>query len=108
MLQRGYPAYTTSAGWLGYPHDKVRRLARQAVGEGWHPIKLKVGGHPDDGVRRARLLREEIGPQRTLMMDANQVWDVDEAVAAMRRLAQFDPWWMEEPTHPGGHLGHAA
>jgi L-fuconate dehydratase len=108
MLQRGYPAYTTSAGWLGYPDDKVRRLARQAVGQGWNHFKLKVGGNPDDDVRRARLLRDEIGPQRTLMMDANQVWDVDEAVAAMRRLAQFDPWWIEEPTSPDDILGHAA
>jgi L-fuconate dehydratase len=108
MLQRGYPAYTTSAGWLGYPDEKVRRLAREAMQHGWTHFKQKVGGNLDDDVRRARLLREEIGWQRTLMMDANQVWDVDQAVAAMRRLAQFDPWWIEEPTSPDDILGHAA
>jgi L-fuconate dehydratase len=108
MLERGYPAYTTSAGWLGYPDDKVRHLARQAVARGWTHFKQKVGADLEADLRRARLLREEIGWQRTLMMDANQVWDVDEAIAAMRRLAQFEPWWIEEPTSPDDILGHAA
>jgi L-fuconate dehydratase len=107
MLERGYPAYTTSAGWLGYPEEKIRRLAREAVAEGWTHFKQKVGGTLEDDVQRARILREEIGWDRTLMMDANQVWDVDEAVANMRQLAAFDPWWIEEPTSPDDILGHA-
>jgi L-fuconate dehydratase len=108
MRQTGYPAYTTSAGWLGYSEEKIRRLAREGVAEGWTCFKQKVGGNLEDDIRRARILREEIGWDRKLMMDANQVWDVDEAVAAMRRLAQFDPWWIEEPTSPDDILGHAA
>jgi L-fuconate dehydratase len=108
MLAQGYPAYTTSAGWLGYDDDKIRRLAREGVAQGWTHFKQKVGGNLDEDVRRARILREEIGAERKLMMDANQVWDVDEAVANMRRLAEFDPWWIEEPTSPDDILGHAA
>jgi L-fuconate dehydratase len=108
MRQTGYPAYTTSAGWLGYSEEKIRRLAREGVAEGWTCFKQKVGGNLEDDIRRARILREEIGWDHKLMMDANQVWDVDEAVAAMRRLAQFDPWWIEEPTSPDDILGHAA
>jgi len=108
MRDAGYPAYTTSAGWLGYPEDKIRRLAREGVAQGWTCFKQKVGGSLEDDIRRAAILREEIGWERKLMMDANQVWDVDEAVAAMRRLAQFDPWWIEEPTSPDDILGHAA
>jgi L-fuconate dehydratase len=107
MLAHGYPAYTTSAGWLGYPEEKIRRLARAAVAEGWTHFKQKVGGTLEEDVQRARVLREEIGWSRTLMMDANQVWDVDEAVTHMRRLAAFDPWWIEEPTSPDDILGHA-
>lgn len=107
LLAKGYPAYTTSAGWLGYPEDKVRRLAREGVAEGWTHFKQKVGGDIEEDIRRARVLREEIGWERTLMMDANQVWEVDEAVANMRRLAAFDPWWIEEPTSPDDILGHA-
>ena len=107
LLAKGYPAYTTSAGWLGYPEDKVRRLAREGVAEGWTHFKQKVGGDIEEDIRRARILREEIGWERTLMMDANQVWEVDEAVANMRRLAAFDPWWIEEPTSPDDILGHA-
>ncbi|HTJ94127.1 MAG TPA: L-fuconate dehydratase [Pararobbsia sp.] len=108
MLEQGYPAYTTSAGWLGYDDDKIRRLAREGVAQGWTHFKQKVGGNLEEDVRRARILREEIGEDRKLMMDANQVWDVDEAVANMRRLAEFDPWWIEEPTSPDDILGHAA
>ena len=107
LLAKGYPAYTTSAGWLGYPEDKVRRLAREGVAEGWTHFKQKVGGDIEEDIRRARILREEIGWERTLMMDANQVWEVDEAVTNMRRLAAFDPWWIEEPTSPDDILGHA-
>lgn len=108
MLAQGYPAYTTSAGWLGYDDAKIRRLAREGVANGWTHFKQKVGGNIEEDMRRARILREEIGEDRKLMMDANQVWDVDEAVANMRRLAAFDPWWIEEPTSPDDVLGHAA
>ncbi|SMG55199.1 L-fuconate dehydratase [Paraburkholderia susongensis] len=108
MVAHGYPAYTTSAGWLGYDDEKIRRLAREGVAQGWTHFKQKVGGDLDEDVRRARILREEIGENLKLMMDANQVWDVDEAVANMRRLAEFDPWWIEEPTSPDDILGHAA
>lgn len=108
MLDQGYPAYTTSAGWLGYDDDKIRRLAREGVAQGWTHFKQKVGADLEEDVRRARILREEIGENLKLMMDANQVWDVDEAVANMRRLAEFDPWWIEEPTSPDDILGHAA
>ncbi len=108
MLRRGFPAYTTSAGWLGYTDDKIRALSREAVAAGWTYVKMKVGRRLEDDVRRARLIRDEIGWKRKLMMDANQVWDVGEAIANVRRLAEFDPWWIEEPTSPDDVLGHAA
>jgi L-fuconate dehydratase len=103
----GLLAYTTSVGWLGFTDDEVRRRARAAVGEGWTHVKMKVGGDPDADARRAALIREEIGPERFLMMDANQVWEVGEAIERTQRLAEFDPWWMEEPTNPDDVLGHA-
>jgi len=104
----GYPAYTTSAGWLGYSDEKIRRLCREGMAQGWSHFKIKVGRDLADDVRRAALIREEIGPDRKLMMDANQVWEVNEAIANMRELARFDPWWIEEPTSPDDVLGHAA
>jgi L-fuconate dehydratase len=107
MRRDGYPAYSTSVGWLGFSDDEVRRRCRAAVDEGWSHVKMKVGGALEQDVRRAALIREEIGPDRFLMMDANQVWEVDEAIAATRALAEFDPWWMEEPTSPDDVLGHA-
>jgi L-fuconate dehydratase len=107
MLANGYPGYTTSAGWLGYSEEKIRRLAREGVAEGWTHFKQKVGGSIEEDIRRASILREEIGWDRKLMMDANQVWEVDESVVNMRKLAQFDPWWIEEPTNPDDILGHA-
>jgi L-fuconate dehydratase len=107
MRERGYPAYTTSAGWLGYDDAKIRRLTREALAEGWICFKQKVGGDPADDRRRATILREEIGWDRALMMDANQIWDVDEAIAATRGLARFNPLWIEEPTSPDDILGHA-
>jgi L-fuconate dehydratase len=107
LRRSGYPAYTTSSGWLGYSDDKVRRLTRAAIADGWTHFKLKVGGDVADDVRRARILREEIGPDRNLMLDANQAWDVDEALEAMRVLAPFRPAWIEEPTSPDDILGHA-
>jgi len=107
LHERGYPAYTTSAGWLGYSDEKIRRLCREGMAEGWSHFKIKVGRDLADDVRRAALIREEIGPDRKLMVDANQVWEVDEAIASMRELARFDPWWIEEPTSPDDVLGHA-
>ncbi len=107
MREHGYPAYTTSAGWLGYSEEKIRQLAREGIAQGWRHFKQKVGGDIEEDIKRARVLREEIGWQRTLMMDANQVWDVDEAIVKMRRLAEFKPWWIEEPTSPDDILGHA-
>jgi len=108
MVKEGYPAYTTSAGWLGYSDEKIKRLCREGLAEGWTHFKIKVGRDIEDDVRRARILREAIGPDRKLMMDANQVWGVNEAIANMKRLAEFDPWWIEEPTSPDDVLGHAA
>ena len=107
LLENGYPAYTTSAGWLGYSDEKIRRLCREGMAEGWSHFKIKVGRDLADDVRRAALIREEIGPDRKLMVDANQVWEVNEAIASMRELARFDPWWIEEPTSPDDVLGHA-
>jgi L-fuconate dehydratase len=108
MLRSGFPAYTASAGWLGYADDKVRRLAREGVAAGWTHFKMKVGRNVDDDSRRASIIRAEIGWERKLMMDANQVWDVPEAIARMRHLARFEPYWIEEPTSPDDVLGHAA
>ncbi len=108
MRQRGFPAYITSAGWLGYPDEKLRKLCREAVAEGWSFFKIKVGADVEDDIRRSAIMREEIGRDRKLMMDANQAWDVNEAITNMKRLAKFDPWWIEEPTSPDDILGHAA
>lgn len=107
MMAEGYPAYVTSAGWLGYSEEKLRRLCREALAEGWTHFKMKVSPDTDDNVRRAGIIREEIGPDCKLMMDANQCWDVEEAIANMERLKAFDPWWIEEPTSPDDILGHA-
>ena len=103
----GYPAYTTSTGWLGYSESEVRARCRQAVSDGWTHFKMKVGDDPADDRRRAALVRDEIGPDRTLMMDANGRWGVQEAIDRMRDLAPFNPWWIEEPTSPDDVLGHA-
>jgi L-fuconate dehydratase len=103
----GLPAYTTSIGWLGFTDEEVRERCRAAVAEGWRHLKMKVGVSIESDMRRAAMIREEIGSERHLMMDANQVWEVEEAIAATRRLAEFDPWWMEEPTSPDDILGHA-
>ncbi|HRI12125.1 MAG TPA: L-fuconate dehydratase [Verrucomicrobiota bacterium] len=104
---QGYPAYTTSAGWLGYPDDKIRRLCRKAIVEGWNHLKVKVGRDLADDCRRLEIIREEIGWERHLMVDANQVWEVPQAIAWMQELARFRPWWIEEPTSPDDILGHA-
>ena len=108
LLQDGYPAYTTSPGWLGYSDEKLMRLAREAVEEGFRTIKLKVGLSVEDDIRRCRLAREAIGPDVAMAVDANQRWDVDPAIAWMKQLAQFDIAWIEEPTSPDDILAHAA
>ncbi|HEV7666314.1 MAG TPA: L-fuconate dehydratase [Chloroflexota bacterium] len=107
LAEKGYPAYTTSAGWLGYTDDHLRTLCRDALAGGWSHFKVKVGRDLQDDMRRLQIIRQEIGPDRRLMVDANQVWDVDQAIAWMRELARFDPWWIEEPTSPDDVLGHA-
>ena len=106
LLARGYPAYTTSAGWLGYSDDKLRSLCREAVEAGWTHLKLKVGRDLEDDVRRLRTVREVVGNNITLMVDANQVWEPSEAVEWMKSLAEFDLWFLEEPTSPDDILGH--
>ncbi|GAA1578676.1 L-fuconate dehydratase [Kribbella sancticallisti] len=104
----GYPCYTTSAGWLGYSDDKLRRLCEEAVAAGYKHVKLKVGADLTDDIRRCGIAREVLGPDGHLMIDANQVWDVPTAISWVRALAPFDPLWIEEPTHPDDVLGHAA
>ena len=108
LQQRGYPAYTTSAGWLGYDDDRLRALCRASLAEGWEVFKIKVGRDLEDDIRRCRIIREEIGWERRLLMDANQVWDVPDAIRWMQPLAEFRPWFIEEPTSPDDVLGHAA
>jgi L-fuconate dehydratase len=108
LLERdGYPAYTTSVGWFGFSDEKIRRLCKEALAEGWTHFKLKVGGDPQDDLRRGRLVREEIGWTNKLMVDANQKWGVEEAIRRTNQLAELQPWWMEEPTSPDDVLGHA-
>ncbi|GGW45708.1 L-fuconate dehydratase [Streptomyces caelestis] len=108
LLERGYPAYTTSPGWLGYDDEKLTRLADRAVADGFRQIKLKVGADLDDDIRRCRVARSVIGPDIRMAVDANQRWDVDEAIRWTEALAEFDPYWIEEPTSPDDILGHAA
>jgi L-fuconate dehydratase len=108
-LQReGYPCYTTSAGWLGYPDDKLRRLCQEAVDAGFNHVKLKVGRDRADDIRRLRIAREVLGPDRQLMIDANQVWDVPVAIDWLKDLAFAKPWFIEEPTSPDDVEGHRA
>ncbi|MFI5534047.1 L-fuconate dehydratase [Kitasatospora sp. NPDC051853] len=104
----GYPAYTTSPGWLGYSDEKLTRLAKEAVAEGFTQIKLKVGADLADDVRRCRAARAAVGPGIRIAIDANQRWDVPEAIEWTKALAGFDPYWIEEPTSPDDVLGHAA
>ncbi|MFG2964717.1 MULTISPECIES: L-fuconate dehydratase [unclassified Streptomyces] len=108
LLERGFPAYTTSAGWLGYDDEKLTRLAAEAVADGFRQIKLKVGADLADDIRRCRVARAVVGPDIRMAIDANQRWDVDEAIRWTRALAEFDPYWIEEPTSPDDILGHAA
>ncbi|WP_328552136.1 enolase C-terminal domain-like protein [Streptomyces sp. NBC_00358] len=108
LRARGYPAYTTSPGWLGYSDEKLTRLAAEAVAGGFRQIKLKVGADLADDVRRCRVARAAVGPDIRIAIDANQRWDVDEAITWTNALAEFGPYWIEEPTSPDDILGHAA
>jgi L-fuconate dehydratase len=108
LRRDGFPAYTTSVGWLGYDDEKIRRLCREALANGWRSFKLKVGADLDDDRRRARIVREEIGPDAIMAIDANQRWDVAQAITWVNALADFAPYWIEEPTSPDDILGHAA
>ena len=102
----GYPCYTTSAGWLGYPNDKLTRLAEEAVAQGFTHIKMKVGRDLDDDIRRLEIVRRIMGPDRKLMIDANQVWEVGQAIDWVRELKPFNPYFIEEPTSPDDIEGH--
>ena len=106
LNESGFPAYTTSAGWLGYSDEKLKRLCQEALSAGFRHIKIKVGEDLSDDIRRCRIVREAIGPDGVLMIDANQVWEVDQAIRSMQELKEFSPWFIEEPTHPDDVLGH--
>ncbi|GAB3278640.1 L-fuconate dehydratase [Kineosporia babensis] len=108
LIEKGFPAYTTTPGWLGYADEKLVRLAKEAVQQGYTQIKLKVGGNVEDDVRRMRLAREAVGPDIRIATDANQRWDVADAIEWVKALTPYDPWWIEEPTSPDDVLGHAA
>lgn len=106
LMADGYPCYTTSAGWLGYPDDKLRRLTQEAVDAGFDHVKLKVGRDLSDDIRRVAIAREVLGPDRKLMIDANQMWEVGQAIEWVNALAFANPWFIEEPTSPDDVLGH--
>ncbi|GGM51931.1 enolase C-terminal domain-like protein [Dactylosporangium sucinum] len=108
LRREGYPAYTTTPGWLGYDDEKLARLCKEAVEDGYELIKLKVGGSLADDVRRMAIAREAVGPKTRIAVDANQIWGVPDAIGWMRELREFDPYWIEEPTSPDDVLGHAA
>lgn len=108
LLEDGYPSYTTSAGWLGYSDEDLRGKCDDLMNRGWNHFKIKVGRDLDDDLRRCRLLRSVLGPDAKMMVDANQVWDVPEAIEWIHQLKEFDPWFVEEPTSPDDILGHAA
>ncbi len=107
LERQGYACYTTSAGWLGYSDDKLRRLCQEAVDQGFNHVKLKVGADRADDIRRLKIAREVIGPERVLMIDANQVWEVDQAIDWLKDLAFAKPYFIEEPTSPDDVAGHA-
>ncbi|WP_306419512.1 L-fuconate dehydratase [Palleronia abyssalis] len=108
LMAEGYPCYTTSAGWLGYDDEKLRRLCREVVDQGFRHIKMKVGRDLQDDIRRLRIARETVGPDVQLMIDANQVWEVDQAVEWINALGFAQPWFIEEPTSPDDVAGHRA
>jgi len=107
LEKNGFPSYTTSAGWLGYSNDLIRNLCKENLARGWQVFKIKVGTDLEDDKRRLQIVREEIGPDRRMMVDANQKWDVETAISWMKQLAEFKPWFIEEPTSPDDVLGHA-
>src|SRR5688572_29912928 len=107
LQKNGYPAYTTSAGWIGYSDDRIRQACGDAIAAGWTHFKVKVGASPEDDDKRVGLVREAIGPERTLMIDANQRWEVQEAIDRVRGLSKFNLLWIEESTSPDDVLGHA-
>ncbi|MFD0262731.1 enolase C-terminal domain-like protein [Kitasatospora indigofera] len=107
LLEHGYPAYTTTPGWLGYDDDKLVRLCEEAVADGFTQIKLKVGADPEQDLRRLKLARRTVGPDVRIAIDANQAWGVGQALELMEPLKEFDPYWIEEPTSPDDILGHA-
>jgi L-fuconate dehydratase len=107
LLARGYPAYTTTPGWLGYDDEKLARLSKEAAAEGYSMIKLKVGGNLQDDVRRLSVARDAVGAELPIALDANQIWGVPDAIDWMGHLAPFAPYWIEEPTSPDEILGHA-
>jgi L-fuconate dehydratase len=106
LLAEGFPAYTTSAGWLGYPESTLPERAREALADGFTHLKLKVGADLETDLRRAKLMREAIGPGYRLSLDANQAWGIEQAIESIRALSEVDPWWIEEPTSPDDVLGH--
>jgi len=106
LLAQGFPAYTTSAGWIGYPEESLPERAQEAVAAGFTHLKVKVGGDLESDLRRVRLVRDAIGPEYRLSLDANQAWGVEQAIEAIGRLSEVDPWWIEEPTSPDDVLGH--
>jgi L-fuconate dehydratase len=108
MRREGYPAYITSVGWMGYPDEQVRALCREALAAGWTRFKIKVGRDAAQNAHRCALVRDMIGPDCALMLDANQAWDVGEAIEHVRALQLYNPLWIEEPTSPDDVLGHAA
>ena len=108
LKSKGFPAYTTSCGWLGYPDDKIRKLATEAISKGMERFKMKVGSDIEDDIRRAKIFRETIGYDRLWMVDANQKWEVQESIDWMTKLAPYKPLWIEEPTNPDDIMGHAA
>ncbi|HIM29277.1 MAG TPA: fuconate dehydratase [Planctomycetes bacterium] len=107
LLEIGLPAYTSSAGWMGYEDAYRRQQCQKYLESGFEWFKMKVGADLADDIHRATIIREEIGEERHLMMDANQVWDVEQAIEHMGHLARFRPIWIEEPTSPDDVLGHA-
>jgi L-fuconate dehydratase len=108
LREYGYPAYATTAGWLGYSDEKVARLASEALEDGFRHLKLKVGLDTENDIRRLKMVRDLVGPDVRLSVDANQVWDVADAIAAISRMAPYDLTWVEEPTSPDDVLGHRA
>ncbi|MEO2019373.1 MAG: L-fuconate dehydratase [Fuerstiella sp.] len=108
VTQQGYPSYTTSAGWLGYSDEALKQKCEGLRERGWSHFKIKVGRDLDDDIRRCRVMRQEMGDEAFMMIDANQVWDVPQAIEWIGQLAKFRPWFVEEPTSPDDILGHAA